>query len=115
MLMVKRLGTFPLETPVVQVGDRGADWFPFFLVCLAQQTHLLVRVFENRRVQPDVEPQQDVLEPIRAWPVQASRLFQVPGTHGRRARETQGQLAFGERYVMPHRQEKRCGTEPLHL
>lgn len=115
MRMVDRLGAFPLETIVVHVGDRGADLFPFFLACLAQQTHFLVRVFENRRVQPEEHPQQYLLETIRAWPAQASHLFPVPGTHGRTARQTQVQLAFGSLCVMPPRQEKRCGTEPLHL
>jgi hypothetical protein len=97
------------------VGDRGADLFPFFLECLANQTAFLVRVFENRRVEPDVEPQQYLLETIRAFPVQASRPFSVPGTHGRTARQTEVQLSFGSIRVMPPRWEKRCGTEPLPL
>ena len=115
MRMVSRLGSFPPETTVVHVGDRGADVFPFFLACLSTQTHFLVRVFENRRVQPEEHPQQYLLETIRAWPAQACRPFQVPGTHGRTARQTQAQLAFGSLCVMPPRQEKRCDTEPLHL
>lgn len=115
MRMVSRLGQFPVETTVVHVGDPRADLFPFFLACFSTQTHFLVRVFENRRVQPDEQPQQYLLETMRAWPAQASRPFQVPGTHGRTARQTQVQLAFGPLCVMPPRQEKRCGTEPLTL
>ncbi|WP_242527478.1 hypothetical protein [Ktedonosporobacter rubrisoli] len=58
MRMVSRLGPFPAEMIVVHVGDRGADLFPFFLECQANHTAFLVRVFENRRVEPEVEPQQ---------------------------------------------------------
>ena len=48
MRLVTRLGSFPPETTIVHVGDRGAALFPFFQACRAMHTHFLVRAFENR-------------------------------------------------------------------
>lgn len=74
-----------------------------------------VRAFENRRLKPEEGPQTYLRDTVRAWPAQASRPFQVPGTHGRTARPTVVQLAFGSLAVLPPRFEKRCGKEPLDL
>jgi hypothetical protein len=115
MRLVTRLGSFPAKTAVVHVGDRGADMFLFFQACRATQTHFLVRAFENRRLKPEEGPQTYLLDEVRAWPAQASRPFQVPGTHGRTARSTVVQLAFGTSTVLPPRYEKRCGKEPLEV
>ena len=35
MRQFQRLGSFPAQTTVVQVGDRGVDLFPFFQACQA--------------------------------------------------------------------------------
>jgi hypothetical protein len=113
MRSVARLGRFSAETTVVHVGDRGADMFPFFQACRATQTHFLVRAFENRRIEPEARPQRYLLDEVRAWPATASRPLQVPGSHGRTARSTVVQLAFGPVTVLPPRSEKRCGKEPL--
>lgn len=43
MRLVNQLEVFSAETMVVQVGDRGADLFPFFQACQATQTSFLVR------------------------------------------------------------------------
>jgi transposase-like protein len=115
MRLVHRLGTFPAETLVVHMGDRGADLFPFFQACQATHTHFLVRGFENRRLQPEEDAQGHVLDEVRRWPTQASRPLQVPGSHGRTARLTTVQLAFGKLTVLPPRFETRCGKEPLEV
>ncbi len=115
MRLVTRLGSFPAQTTVVHVGDRGADMFPFFQACRATQTHFLVRAFENRRIESEEEPQKYLLDEVRAWPPQASRPFDVPASHGRTARSTEVQLAFGTLTVLPPRFEKRCGKEPLEV
>ena len=115
MRLVTRLGSFPAETKVVHVGDRGADLFPFFQACRATQTHFLVRAFENRRIEPEARPQRYLLDEVRSWPATASRPLQVPGSHGRTARSTRVQLAFGPVTVLPPRLEKRCGKDPLEL
>jgi len=113
MRLVRRLGSFPAETSVVHMGDRGADLFPFFQACQATQTHFLVRAFENRRIAPEERPQRHLLDEVRTWPATASRPFQVSASHGRTARSTQVQLAFGPVTLLPPRFEKRYGTASL--
>jgi hypothetical protein len=115
MRLVTRLGRFPAETTVVHVGDRGADLFPFFQACRATQTQFLVRAFENRRIEPEARPQRHLLDEVRAWPSQASRPFHVPGSHGRQARSTVVQLAFGPVTLLPPRLERRYGKEPVQV
>ncbi|HEU5229075.1 MAG TPA: IS4 family transposase [Ktedonobacteraceae bacterium] len=116
MRLVHRLGgIFPAETLVVHVGDRGADLFPFFQACQVTHTHFLVRGFENRRLQPEGDEQGHLLDEVRSWPTQANRPLQVPASHGRTARSTTVQLAFGKLTVLPPRFETRCGKEPLSL
>jgi hypothetical protein len=115
MRQVSRLGSFPAQTMAVHVGDRGADRFPFFQACRATQTHFLVRAFENRRIEPEQQAQKYLIDEIRAWPAQASRPFDVPASHGRSARLTVVQLAFGTVSILPPRGEKRCSKEPLPL
>ena len=90
------VGSFPAETTVVHVGDRGADLFPFFQACQATQTHFLVRAFENRRIDPEARPQRHLLDEVRSWPATASRPFQVPGSHGRTARSTGSSSPLGQ-------------------
>ena len=115
MRLVQRLGSYPTDTLVVHVGDRGADMFPFFQACQATQTHFLVRGFENRRLQPEEETQAHLLDEVRSWPTMANRPLQVPASHGRTARLTMVQLAFGHLTVLAPRFETRCGKEPLSL
>ena len=52
---------------------------------------------------------------VRAWKTRAHRPFHVPASHGRTARLTTVQLAFGQLTVLPPRFETRCGKEPLLL
>ena len=115
MRLVTRLGSFPPAVTIVHVGDRGADMFPFFQACRATQTHFLVRAFENRRIGSEEGEQRYLLDEVRTWPVQASRPFQVPASHGRTARSTQVQLAFGPLTVLAPRFEKRFSKEPLEV
>jgi transposase-like protein/DDE family transposase len=115
MRLVQRLRSFSAKTLIVHMGDRGADLFPFFQACQATHTHFLVRGFENRRLQPQEEAQGHLLDEVRSWPTQASRPLQVPSSHGRIARSTMVQLAFGPLTILPPRFETRCGKEPLSL
>ncbi len=49
----------------------------------------------------------------RSWPSQASRPFEVPARHGRRARSTQLQLSFGQLTLLPPRNAPRAGKDPV--
>ncbi len=115
MRLVSRLGRFPAETMTVHVGDRGADLFGFFEACQSTQSHFLVRLARNRRLAPEEADQQYLMEHIRSWQPTDSRPFQVPATHGRTARMTVVQLAFGPVTILPPRLEKRYGPDPLSL
>ncbi|GHO71718.1 hypothetical protein KSC_106100 [Ktedonobacter sp. SOSP1-52] len=97
----------------VHVGDRGADMFPFFLACQANQTHFLVRAAQNRRTEADEEEITYSLDRARAFPSQQSRPLEVPARHGHKARSTQVQLAFGHMTLLPPRHEPQASNEPL--
>ena len=95
---------------VAQICFRSAE------ACRATQTHFLVRAAGESR-----DPRQKrngtlICEgAVRAWSATASRPFHVPGSHGRTARSTVVQLAYGALTVLPPRFEKRCGKEPLRV
>ena len=110
---VQTIGTPAAGSMWVHVGDRGADMFPFFQACQATQTQFLVRAAQNRRVQESEEEITSSLLRARAFPSQASRPFEVPARHGRQARSTQLQLAFGQMTLLPPRHEPRASKEPL--
>src|SRR6266849_935563 len=97
----------------VHVGDPLADIFPFFQACQATQTHFLVRAGKSRRVEVCEDEISYALTQARAFPSQASRLIEVPARHGRQARSTQLQLAFGQMTLLPPRNEPRAGKDPL--
>src|SRR2546422_8562041 len=113
MRQVSAIGTPAPASVWVHVGDRGADMFPFFQACQATQTHFLVRAGKSRRVEESEEEIKYSLMRARSWPSQASRPFEVPARHGRQARSTQLQLAFGQMTLLPPRNEPRASKEPL--
>src|SRR2546425_10874926 len=113
MRQVHAIGTPAEGSMWVHVGDRGADMFPFFQACQATQTHFLVRAAQNRRVEVCEDEISYSLMRARSWPSQASRPFEVPPRHGRQARSTQLQLAFGQMTLLPPRNEPRASKEPL--
>src|SRR5579885_983970 len=115
MRLVSRLGRFPAETLAVHVGDRGADFFGFFEACQSTQTHFLVRIARTRRLESEEVAQQYMTEQIRSWEAVNGRPFCVPASHGRTARMTVVQLAFGKVVILPPRGEKRYGPQPLPL
>jgi hypothetical protein len=87
--------------------------FPFFQACRSTQTHFLVRAGKSRRVQESEEEISYSLTQARSWPSQASRPFEGPARHGRQARSTQLQLAFGQMTLLPPRKEPRASKEPV--
>ena len=112
---VHAIGTPESGSVWVHIGDRGADMFPFFQACQATQTHFLVRAAQNRRVQESEDEISYSLTQARSWPSQASLPFEVPARHGRQARSTQLQLAFGQMTLLPPRHEPRAGKDPVTM
>src|SRR2546423_12907494 len=70
MRQVHAIGTPESGSMWVNVGDRGADMFPFFQACQATQTHFLVRAAQNRRVQGNEDELMYSLTRTRAFPSQ---------------------------------------------
>ena len=114
MQMVEQVGSLPTRGMVVHVGDRGADMFPFFRSCLSTQTHFVVRAAQNRRIQAEEEIEH-LLDVVRTWPSQDLHPFEVPGSHGRQARETTLQISFGQTRLLPPWNDPRGSKEPLTL
>jgi DDE family transposase len=113
MRQVQAIGTPESASRWVHVGDPRADMFPFFQACRSTQTHFLVRAAQNRRVEVCEEAISYELPQARAFPSQASRPFEVPARHGRQARSTQLQLAFGQLRLLPPRNAPRAGQDPM--
>jgi hypothetical protein len=115
MRQVQFIGTPDPRSMWVHIGDRGADMFPFFLACRANQTHFLVRAAQNRRTKACEEEIKYSLDLARAFPSQEIHPLEVPARHGQKARSTQVQLAFGQMTLLPPRNEPRARKEPLTL
>jgi Transposase DNA-binding/Transposase DDE domain len=113
MRQVHHIGAPDPGSMWVHVGDRGADMFPFFLACRANQTHFLVRAAQNRRTEMSEETIKYSLDRARAFPSQESRPLEIPARHGHKARSTQVQLSFGQMSLLPPRNEPRARKEPL--
>ncbi len=113
MRQVQSIGTPDPASMWVHVGDRGADMFPFFWACRANQTHFLVRAAQNRRAEACEEEIKYSLDRARSWASQQSRPLEVPVRHGHKARSTRVQLAFGQVTLLPPRNEPRASKEPL--
>ena len=115
MRMVEQIGTFASAGLRVHVGDRGADMLPFFRCCRSTQTHFVVRASQNRRIQAEEQAVGLLLDQVRAWPSQDQHPFDVPGTHGRRARQTTLQLSFGPVTLLPPWNDPRGSNTPLSV
>lgn len=113
--LVQRLGSVSAQTTLIHVGDRGADMFELFHACRATQTHFLVRAAQNRRIARPKQGGTYLLTCARAWPSQGHRSFEVPASHGRQARSTHLQIAWGPMKVLPPRWEPHATKEPMEL
>jgi hypothetical protein len=113
---VQRIGEASEGTTYVHVGDRGADFFPFFEHCGDSQTQFLIRAAQNRRV--ETEEEEDIsylLDEVRGWQSQDEQEKELPASHGRKGRHTSLQLSWGAVKVRPPRNEPRRSREPLSL
>ena len=68
---------------------------------------------KSRRVQESEDEIRYELPQARSWPSQASCPFEVPARHGRQARSTQLQRAFGQMTLLPPRVRAASGQGPL--
>lgn len=113
--MVTQIGSAEKGSHWVHVGDRGADFFDFFRACHQSQVEFLIRATQERRVQPTDEQIGYLLSESRARPCQATRPFQLPASHGRKARQTQLSLSFGLMTLLSPRNEPKALHEQRSL
>jgi hypothetical protein len=83
--------------------------------CHQSQVEFLIRATQERRVQPTDEQIGYLLSESRARPCQATRPFQLPASHGRKARQTQLSLSFGLMTLLSPRNEPKALHEQRSL
>jgi hypothetical protein len=85
----------------VHVGDRYADMYEFLLSARQMGGEVLVRAVQNRRVQDSehepATPQVDhLIDLMKSWPAQGTRVQQVCSEHERRARQAKLSISWGQ-------------------
>lgn len=100
---VTHIGPPPEGVDWIHVGDRGSDIFTFFETCLAQQTHFLVRVAQDRCIQGEEEDEQVVhlKESIRGVPACQQKELDLPATADQPARAVTLSIAWKAVNIQP--------------
>src|SRR5215472_7575762 len=103
---------FPPRPPVCMSETLGQICFPF-----SRPAERPRPIFWCEPLRTDGSSQKRAYRPIcegavRAWPATASRPLQVPTSHGRTARSTVVQLAYGVLTVLPPREDQTLWQRP---
>lgn len=100
---VAHIGPPPEGVEWIHVGDRGSDIFTFFETCLANGTHFLTRVAQNRCVQGEEEDEQigHLKERIRSLLAYDTRELDLPATADRPARTATLSIAWQAVNIQP--------------
>lgn len=90
----------------VHVGDRYADRYEFLLTGRQRGCEVLVRAVQNRRWQDREHEQTDpevgyVIDLMKSWPAQETRVQQVLWEHERRARQARLSISWGQGNIHP--------------
>jgi Transposase DNA-binding/Transposase Tn5 dimerisation domain len=109
---VEAIGPSTSSSVRVHIGDRGADIFEFLYTCRRLQTHFVVRADQNRRVQTADESSEHLFEQARGLPAQDQRSFDLPASHGRKARATTLHLSWMPLSLLPPRHDPRLNKLP---
>jgi hypothetical protein len=104
---VQAIGPSTSSSVRVHVGDRGADIFEFLYTCRRLHTHFVVRADQNRRVQSAEISIEHLFEQVRGLPAQDQRPFDLPASHGRKARATTLHLSWMPLSLLPPRHDAR--------
>jgi hypothetical protein len=105
--VVAQIGPPPGDQCWVDVGDRGSDAFTFLSACRDQQTQVLLRVAQDRRLTTATGEVRHLREFARTLPAQATRPLVVPdrpktSRHpARTARETTMAVSWAAITVAP--------------
>lgn len=90
----------------VHVGDRSADMYDFLLASRQMGCEVLVRAVQNRRLHSE-EPESaqaqvdHLIDLMKSWPAQGTRLQYVPSEQERRARQAQLSISWGQVNIPP--------------
>lgn len=111
---VQDLGPPAAGQRLVHVGDRAADFFRFFCTCRRMQSEFVVRAWQRRDVQGEV---QQLLPLARQLPAQAHGVVEVSSEHTRRARTAQVHVGWTAMTIEQPEDERRRDQpeEPLQI
>lgn len=107
---VEAVGSPPLGSQWIHVGDRGGDLFGLFEACGEQGCDFLVRVAQNRYAQTPDGTETYLLTWARTLPAQGERVLALPARHGQPAREARVVIGFGAVTVRTPKDWPRRGT-----
>jgi hypothetical protein len=112
---VTHIGPPPEGVEWIHVGDRGCDIFTFFEACLAQRTHFLLRVAQDRCVQGEEEDEQigRLKERIRALPACQKKELDLPATADRPARTAMLSIAWQAVNIQPPQKGASITGQPV--
>lgn len=103
---IREVGRPAAGTHWVHVGDRYADMYEFLLTGRQMGCEVLVRAVQNRRLQ-DREHEQTapevahLIDRMKSWPAQGTRVQQVSSEHERRARQARLSISWGQVNIQP--------------
>ena len=128
---VQALGSPPLGTRGIHVGDRGSDIFSLLWLCREQGCDFLVRAAQDRCVDLLVEqaqtpvpprshhperpspPTQHLFEVVRGWPAQATQDLHLDATQKHPARTAHVALSWRALRLLPPRSQEAKHWSPL--
>lgn len=109
---VQAIGPSRSSSLFVHVADRGADIFEFLESCRRMQTYFVVRATQDRRVQMQEGTLSHLFAELSVLPAVDERSFDVPASHGRKARSTTLHLAWTHLSLLPPRHDPRLNKLP---
>lgn len=103
---VKAIGQPPEDSCWVHVGDRGSDIFEFIAACRQYQSHFLIRVVQNRRVEVESAVGEDshltyLVTYARSLPARGEKTIDIPARQGHPARQARLAISFGRVTIQP--------------
>lgn len=112
---VERIGQPPEGVEWIHVGDAASDSFTFFEACLAQATHFLVRVAQDRCVEGQEEDEQigRLKERIRALPARQKKELDLPASQDRPARTAVLSIAWQAVSIQPPKTNASVNGRPI--
>jgi hypothetical protein len=110
---VEEVGVPPPGVDWIHVGDRGSDIFTFFETCLAQGTHFLLRVAQDRSIEDEDEQIGRLKESIRAKAAEQKKELELPASADRAARTATLSIAWQPVSIQPPQKGASLYGQPI--